>query len=178
MFNMGMVYYRGIGIPANKPLGIAWLALSAERADSQMQREVLASALKEVDPRVRAEADTYWNQLKLKYADRVALSRAQSRYEHETRSLRAATDRDPAMSVWVSRLTPSSNFQDAANTGDTVSGSLGSGVQIVRSLDEAAEEVILRPRKGDKNGRVTSGPLIRRAASKSDPKQKPTSDKD
>lgn len=175
MFNMGLVYFRGMGIEVDKPLGLAWLALAAERPDSQMEREVLVVDLRSVDPAVRAEADAHWNQLKLKYADKVALARAQYRYEHATRTLRSATDRDPSMSVWVSRLTPSSNGHDAANNGDMISGALGSGIQTMRSMDEAAEQTILRPRKGSK-GRVTSGPFIPKYDSKS--AEKPKADED
>ena len=54
MFNTGLIHFRGMGVPADQPLGIARLALAAERRVSQMEREALAVAMKSISPEIRA----------------------------------------------------------------------------------------------------------------------------
>ena len=88
MFNLGLLYLRGDDMPRDEPLGLAWLALSAERPADQLHREVLAGAWTAASPETRSAADALWNRMKLKYADRVALVRAKQRYDRETALLR------------------------------------------------------------------------------------------
>lgn len=54
MFNMGLIHFRGMGVPVDQPLGIAWLALAAEREENQMERDVLVGAMRSVSPEIRA----------------------------------------------------------------------------------------------------------------------------
>ena len=130
MFNLGLLYLRGDDVPRDEPLGLAWLALSAERPGNQLHREVLAGAWTAASPEVRIAADVLWNRMKLKYADRVALVRAQQRYDRETAQLRRDLQRDPTIDRWIDGLKPAR------------------GGSVLDALDEAARETILRPIKG------------------------------
>ena len=131
MFNLGLLLVRGEGVPKDEALGLAWLALSAEREKDRLQREVLAGVWKASTPEVRNAANALWNTMKLKYADRYVLQRAQLRYERETRDLRIALQRDPFMRIEIAGI-------------DRPMG----GTEAMRLLDEAATETILRPAKG------------------------------
>lgn len=133
MFNLGLLLLRGEGVPKNEPLGLAWLALAAERPKDRIQREVLAGAWKSAKPETRDAANALWNQMKLKYADRVVLVRAQERYERETRELRRALQFDPF-----------ARFELGFD------GSSSYGLTALAKLDEAAAETILRPLPGAK----------------------------
>ena len=139
MFNLGLLLLRGDGMPRDEPLALAWLALSAVRKSDVLQRETLASAWKAASPETRNAADALWNSMKLEYADRFVLPRAQQRYERETRELRSALQLDPFMLIHIAGI-------------DRPIG----GTEAMQLLDEAAAETILRPLKTPK-GKVTIG---------------------
>lgn len=139
MFNLGLLLVKGDGMPKDEPLGLAWLALSAERRQDQLQREVLAGAWRSAKPEVRDAANALWNAMKLEYADRFALPRAQQRYERETRQLRRDLLRDPLMRIQIAGI-------------DRPMG----GAKAMELLDQAAAETILRPLPGPQ-GEVTVG---------------------
>lgn len=103
-FNLGLMYFRGDHIPADKPLGLAWLALSAERKNDTLKRQVLAEYYRSVSPQVRRQADALWNRMKLKYADKVALARATKRYDRESAHIRRAAQRDPFVIQYIAGL--------------------------------------------------------------------------
>lgn len=128
MFNLGLLYLRGDGVPRHEPLGLAWLALAAERPTDALQRDVLANAYTAASPQTRAAADALWNGMKSKYADRVALARAKLRYDRETALLRRELQRDPTISKWIDGLSPGPG-----------------GGNLLDALDAAAQETILRP---------------------------------
>jgi FOG: TPR repeat, SEL1 subfamily len=142
MFNLGLLLFRGEGLAKHEALGLAWLALAAERSQDQMQREVLVAAWTSVTPQVQGEANGLWNAMKLEYADRVTLARAQARYEREIRQLRRDLQRDPTMQAQIAGMGPQS---------EAGRGPMGQGSILLQTLDEAAAETILRPlpsRKG------------------------------
>ena len=135
--------------------------LAAERTQGQMERDVLLGAMRSVSPEVQAQADSQWNRMKLQYADRVVLPRAQVRYERETRRLRNSVQVDPTMSAWIAGLTPP-NIEEAMIAPDYPTaprlGPTGSASRLLGRMDQVAEETILRPRRGH-DGRVITGPL-------------------
>jgi hypothetical protein len=100
---LGLMYFNGDGRPANRPLGIAWLALAAERHDplfeSAFSRAYLGSSAEE-----RAQADVYWRDLRNQYADPVAGRRAHRRYLAEIRMIEAASA--VGGSVFIDHLSP------------------------------------------------------------------------
>lgn len=149
MFNLGLLLLRGEGVPKNEPLGLAWLALAAERPKDRMQREVLAGAWKSARPETRDAANALWNRMKLEYADRVVLVRAQEHYERETRELRRALQFDPFARFEIG-----------------FDGSTSSGLKALAKLDEAAAETILRPLpNAKKNVNVGTPEMVRDPAS-------------
>ena len=138
MFNLGLLYLRGDDMPRDEPLGLAWLALSAERPADQLHREVLAGAWTAASPGTRSAADALWNRMKLKYADRVALVRAKQRYDRETALLRRELLRDPTIEKWIDGMKPAR------------------GGNVLDALDEAAQENLLRPSRA-LDGKVNVG---------------------
>lgn len=138
MFNLGLILYRGSGVPRNEPLGLAWLALSAERSKDRLHRETLASAWQAATPLARDSATALWNEMKLKYADRVALARAREHYFRRTSTLRSSFLADPV------RI-------------DGLCGPRTIG-EVLQALDEIAAESIQRPRT-TLRGKVIVGPM-------------------
>lgn len=76
-------------IPQNRPRGIAWLALSAERGEREFLRAYTRARL-QASPAEVHEADAIYTTLREKYADKVAALRAKRRFEHRARPLEEA----------------------------------------------------------------------------------------
>ncbi|MGE7139328.1 hypothetical protein ACQKIE_17005 [Luteibacter sp. NPDC031894] len=100
---LGLMYINGERGPVNRPLGIAWLALAAERHEPRFEsaftQAYLGSSAEE-----RSQADAYWRDLRNQYADSVAGRRAHRRYLAETRMIDAATA--VGGSVFIAGLSP------------------------------------------------------------------------
>jgi hypothetical protein len=126
MFNLGLILYRGNGVAKDEPLGLAWLALAAERSTDHLNRQTLASAWRAATPQVRDNATALWNEMKPKYADHVALARAREHYFRRTRTLRNSFLSDP---VRIDGLCGPRTIGEA-----------------LQALDDIAAESIQRPR--------------------------------
>jgi len=78
-YNLGVMYARGQGIPADYPRALAWMALAAERGD-----ERYVAARNVVQAQLTAEqveqARVIVEELKKTYGDEVALRRAKARW--------------------------------------------------------------------------------------------------
>jgi Sel1 repeat-containing protein len=89
-FALGVAYFNGDQLPKNRPLGLAWLTLAAERKTpiyAATQRSAIEHA-------TEAERQQGWQEmqvLKAKYADAVALERAKTRLHREMRHLAAGS---------------------------------------------------------------------------------------
>jgi len=81
-YDLGIAYFRGRGIGIDRPRGLAWLALAAERKDEAFEIS-LAAAWDEATPDEHARANEIWRDLRKEYADEVALVRARNRYDQE-----------------------------------------------------------------------------------------------
>jgi len=81
-YNLGIAYFRGLGVTVDRPRGLAWLALAAERKDAKFD-ESLAAAWDEATPTERDRANAIWRELRERYADAAALPRAQNRFRSE-----------------------------------------------------------------------------------------------
>lgn len=81
-YDLGIAYFRGRGVAVDRPRGLAWLALAAERKDETYETS-LAAAWDEATPDEQAQANAIWRELRGKYADSVALVRARNRYDQE-----------------------------------------------------------------------------------------------
>ncbi|HXO99900.1 MAG TPA: hypothetical protein VN813_05325 [Luteibacter sp.] len=81
-YALGVMYFNGDHAQKNRPLGLAWLALAAERHDPAYEPTFI-SAYRQVSPDELAQANAYWKELKDTYADNVAAPRAERRFDHE-----------------------------------------------------------------------------------------------
>ena len=78
-YNLGVMYFKGQGVPVDRPLGAAWMVLAAERDDPQYvkARDVMITLLSVAD---FARTDELWGKLKQTYGDKVALRRAKAQW--------------------------------------------------------------------------------------------------
>lgn len=78
-YNLGVMYFKGQGVPVNRPLGAAWMVLAAERDDPlyTKARDVMITLLTNAQ---FAETDELWGKLKETYGDKVALRRAKAQW--------------------------------------------------------------------------------------------------
>lgn len=90
-YALGVMYFNGDHAEKNRPLGLAWLALAAERHDPSYE-PAFVSAYKQVTPEELAQANAYWKQLKETYADKVAAPRAERRFDRAYQQIFAAVN--------------------------------------------------------------------------------------
>lgn len=147
-FNLGLIHFRGDHVPVNQPLGLAWLALAAERPDATLEREVLATSYSSAAPAIRRQADALWNAMKAKYADPVALERARTRFDRETRHIEALKSSDPFASIAIRGMGHGAGL----NRGTL--GPVGTVGSLTKDLEERAVTQLDRP-----EGKVTVGEL-------------------
>lgn len=83
---LGIGYFKGDGAPMNRPLGLAWLGLAAERRDPAYVA-IFKSAWDKASPEEQARADELWRAMRPKYGDDHAAHRAERRYRHERQEL-------------------------------------------------------------------------------------------
>ncbi|HVI55888.1 MAG TPA: SEL1-like repeat protein [Luteibacter sp.] len=137
-YALGLMYFNGDEGPANRPLGLAWLAIADERHDPRFEG-AFVQAYTQSTPAERAQANQYWLELKEDYSDAVAGQRARRRYTNEMRNIEAASLFGG--SVFIDGITPPDGpgFGEF-NNGESsrVSGSHGFAVN--RSLNKAGED--------------------------------------
>jgi TPR repeat protein len=80
-YSLGLTYFNGdfIEVPQNRPLGVAWLALAAERNKPQYKLAYEA-ALARLTPEESQQATQLLQRMRLKYGDKVAEKRAIKRF--------------------------------------------------------------------------------------------------
>ncbi len=78
-YNLAVMYANGEGVPADRPLAMAWAALAAERNDTDYvrARELIYAQLSADE---FTKANEIWRDLKKTYGDAVALERAKMRW--------------------------------------------------------------------------------------------------
>lgn len=78
-YNLGLMYSQGDGIKADRALGLAWLALAAERGDKDysLARDL---AYRDMSSEEFARANELWRDLSKDYGDRHALKRARNHW--------------------------------------------------------------------------------------------------
>lgn len=77
-YNLGLMYFKGVGVKPDRARGVAFLAVAAERGDAPLE-QALAWAYGQLQPEEIARANAIWrNELKPRYADDVAMPRAMS----------------------------------------------------------------------------------------------------
>lgn len=79
-YNLGVMYTTGDGVAVDRPLGLAWLALAAERGDAEYvaARDRAYAAMSDDE---YARANEVWRELRKTYGDAVALRRAKNRWQ-------------------------------------------------------------------------------------------------
>ncbi|MDY1550126.1 hypothetical protein [Luteibacter sahnii] len=90
-YALGIMYFNGDHAEKNRPLGLAWLALAAERHDPAYEPSFI-SAYKQASTDELAQANAYWLQLKATYGDAVAGPRAERRFTRAYREIAWAVD--------------------------------------------------------------------------------------
>jgi hypothetical protein len=90
---LGFVYFNGddTGVAKNRPLGLAWLHLAAERNDPELTREYEDARAHSATDEVAA-ADALYLTMKDEFGDAVAGRRAMIRYHREVGAMARATD--------------------------------------------------------------------------------------
>lgn len=135
---LGLMYFNGDQGPANRPLGLAWLALADERHDPRFEGAFI-KAYTQASPAERAQANQYWLDLKADYSDAVAGERARRRYANEMRNIEAASMFGG--SVFIDGLTPPDGPGFGQFNGGRTSRVSGShGYAVSRSLNKSADE--------------------------------------
>lgn len=81
-YNAGMMYFEGIGVPADKTRGTAWLAIAAENRDD-LANQMLRKAYATLTPDEKKQADGIWHQLDAKYGDAQSIPRALRQFNVE-----------------------------------------------------------------------------------------------
>lgn len=78
-YNLGVLYFKGEGVPVNRPLGAAWMVLAAERGEPQYvkARDLMVTLLTNTQ---FDETNELWSELKQTYGDKVALRRAKAQW--------------------------------------------------------------------------------------------------
>lgn len=78
-YNLGVMYFKGQGILADRARGAAWMVLAAERGnpDYVKARDLMVTVLSKAEFK---RTDEIWNQLNQKYGDKVALRRAKAQW--------------------------------------------------------------------------------------------------
>lgn len=74
-YNMGLMYFKGVGVTRDRARGLAWLTLAAERGDVPFVK-ALAWARARTEPADADRAQAILEELSTRYADAVALPRA------------------------------------------------------------------------------------------------------
>jgi TPR repeat protein len=83
-YNAGIMYFNGIGVPADKARGAAWLGIAAETHDD-LADGALRAAWAGLSGAQREQADAIFRQIDPKYGDAAALPRALKRYAQDAR---------------------------------------------------------------------------------------------
>lgn len=80
---LGLDYFNGDvpEIPLNRPLGVAWLALAAERKNPTYRLAYAIARAKCTEAEIR-QANLEWQRLRMKYGDTVAAPRAIRHFNH------------------------------------------------------------------------------------------------
>jgi hypothetical protein len=84
-YNAAMMYYKGIGTPADPLRGVAWLGIAAENHDD-LSQNALQTAYAALSPVEKTEADKIFRTLDEKYGDAVAIPRALKQFNTEMSS--------------------------------------------------------------------------------------------
>lgn len=80
-YNLGVMYFKGQGVPVDRARGAAWMVLAAERGQPQYvkARDLMVTVLSKPE---FARTDELWGELKKTYGDQVALRRPRAQWAY------------------------------------------------------------------------------------------------
>ena len=78
-YNLAVMYFKGQGVPVDRPLGAAWMVLAAEHGDASyvQARDMMVTLLSKSQ---FMQTDEHWGSLRKTYGDAVALRRAKAQW--------------------------------------------------------------------------------------------------
>ena len=79
-YNLGVKYFKGEGVPQDKALGMAWLALAAERSEDEYFARARDLAYTQMTDEEFERANDLWREMRKTYGDATALKRARTRW--------------------------------------------------------------------------------------------------
>jgi hypothetical protein len=79
-YTLGTMYFYGDNAPLNKPLGLAWLALAAERRTPDYEKGY-AQAYLSATPAQRVQGGELWKRMRAEYGDATAGVRAKRKFD-------------------------------------------------------------------------------------------------
>ena len=79
-YMLGLIYFRGEGVPVDRPLGTAWMRLAAER-DTPLFVRARDAMTQMLSKPQRVRSDELWDELRPTYADAHALKKANLRWQ-------------------------------------------------------------------------------------------------
>ncbi|MGA9421927.1 MAG: sel1 repeat family protein [Rhodanobacteraceae bacterium] len=120
-YNLGVIYAKGQGVPADLPRAMAWMTLAAERGSRRYKhaREAVRQSLTSDQ---LAQAEAIKRELEPKFGDAVALARAKNRWR-ETRAAATGSHLGFVGNLQVGANDPVGSSQ---KTPDQGAGSIGS----------------------------------------------------
>jgi TPR repeat protein len=160
-YNLGLMYFRGEGVPVDRARGAAWMVLAAER-NTPLYVKARDLMITQLSNDEFARTDQLWRQLKPTYGDEVALHRAKMRWALVKASMTGSRVGDGAVHLSVGggddrssqRISPRAVVNAwGAFAGAATDGSLG--YEQFRLSDNPYDPIFLQ----DKNGTATVGPI-------------------
>jgi hypothetical protein len=137
-FNLGLIYFQGLGVPADRPRGAAWMSLAAERSRGGEAVRARDLMLGKLDKSESQRAFAIWQELKPTYGDEVALARAKTRWAQVKSSMTGSRVGDGAVHLLVGGNSDHAVSEGAPSKIAGMSTSMGgpmatSGAQLFRS---------------------------------------------
>jgi hypothetical protein len=122
-YSLGLAYFNGDmpQVPQDRPLGLAWLALAAERGKDAPYRLAYASARAQASAAEIKQATTLWEEMRSRYGDSVAVSRAVTRFNHAIQSIDDAARENGIVYLYGYSPYPESAFAIANKLHDQAS---------------------------------------------------------
>lgn len=145
-YALGITYFNGEHVPIDHSLGLAWLALAAERHDSKYQA-TLNSAYDHAAPAERERAVILLRQMKPKYGDAFAARRAQRHFDREIHGL----DWSEVYGAHLCIAGITGGVINEANPADSICPPIGTVVHALQTMGDRYFE--------GWQGHVTVGPL-------------------
>lgn len=159
-YNLGVMYFKGEGVPVDRARGAAWMILAAERGDPQYAkaRDLMITVLSDTEFQ---RTDAIWNELKGTYGDAVALRRAKVQWQwaktHQTGTRVGGATGELAVGVLDGGHTPKSVGRDGRSSSVATNGFMllqsgaVDGSVAYRQFDQSDnpyDPVFLKNRKG------------------------------